>query len=135
MPAVSPRTISMALKATAVLNIGAGLAALAAPDLHATLMLAPDSVLEGLVLRYHVMMWGFVVVMGLGYAVAARNPEEQTALILAGGVGKLLAAGVWLEMLASGLGAPLMLGGILFDGSLGVLFLVFVVPRLLADRG
>ena len=135
MHRVSVRTISVALTFTAVLNIGAGLAALAAPELHATLMLAPDSVLEGLVLRYHVIVWGFVVVMGLGYAVAARNPEEQTALILAAGLGKLFAAGAWIEMLVSGFGAPLMLAGILVDGSLGVLFLVFVLPRLFGNRG
>ena len=126
---ISRRTMSTALKITAALNILAGIGALTAPDLHAKLMLSEGAVLEGLVLRYHIMVWGFVTAMGVGYAVASRNPEHQTGLILAAGLGKLCAVAVWTEMLMSGHGALLMLAGIGLDGCLGVLFLLYILSK------
>jgi hypothetical protein len=118
------RLVSRLLIVTAVVNIVAGVAALASPSLHAELMFAGDVRLDGLILRYHVMLWLFVVALGIGYAVAARRPSEQRGLLVAGGLGKLVAAGVWAEMLASGVGAPMMAAGIAFDGALGIVFLL-----------
>jgi len=127
---ISARWVSRALALTAVVNLVAGIASLLAPDLHARLLLADGVVLDGLTLRYHLIVWFFVVAMSPGYAVAARDPERQTALLLCAGIGKLGTALIWVEMWMSGLGSNLMLGGIAFDGPLGVLFLAFVWPRL-----
>lgn len=71
--------------------------------------------------------WLFVAAMGVGYAAASRDPERQTALVLCGGVGKLCAVAVWIEMLVDGYGAPLMITGVLWDGILGVLFLLYAL--------
>jgi hypothetical protein len=81
--------------------------------------------MEPLLLRHHAIVWLFVGAMGVGYGVAARDPARQSALVLCGGVGKLCAVVVWVEMLASGLGTPLLAGGVVADGVLGVLFLVY----------
>lgn len=129
---LTDRFVSRCLIATAVLNVAAGVAAIAAPDLHARLMFADVDALDGLVLRYHVMLWGFVIVLGVGYAIAARDPAGSRALLIAGGLGKLVAAAVWIEMLASGIGAPLLAAAIAWDGVLGAIFLAFawrVRPR------
>ncbi len=121
---ISDRFVSRCLIATAVLNVAAGVAAIAAPDLHARMMFADVDALDGLVLRYHVMLWGFVIVLGVGYAIAARRPSEQRGLLIAGGLGKLVAAAVWTEMLASGVGTSLLAAGIAWDGALGAVFLL-----------
>jgi len=134
MPSPSPRLVSNALRLTAAVNALAGSAALALPDLHARLMLAPGAALDGLTLRYHVIVWLFVLAMAPAYAVASRDPERQTGLLLCGGLGKLGVAAVWTEMLVSGHGAWLMLGGVAFDGLFGLLFLAFVLPRIGGGR-
>ena len=56
-----------------------------------------------------------------------RNPEAQTGLILSAGLGKLCAIVVWSEMLISGYGALLMLAGIIVDGFLGIMFLLYIL--------
>lgn len=118
--------MSKLLYLTAVVNVVAGLANAALPDLHATLMLADGVVIEGVLLRYHVMLWLFVAVMGLGFGIAATDPERFTALITAGACGKLVAAGVWVEMVLAGHGGPMMWGGILFDTPLALAMVVYV---------
>ena len=118
--------ITKLLHATAALNLLAGLASVALPDLHARLMLAPGTVLDGITLRYHVLLWLFVAAMAVGYAIAARDPERYTALIVAGGVGKLLAVVVWVEVLLSGLGGVLLWAAVAFDGTLAIVFLVYI---------
>lgn len=123
---ISTALIRNALRATAVLNLTAGLSAVAFPALNARLLLAPGVVLDGLTLRYHWIVWLFVAAMGVGYAAASRDPARQTALVLCGGTGKLCAVAVWLEMLVHGYGAPLMWAGVAWDGALGALFLAYL---------
>ncbi len=118
------RFVSRCLIATAVVNIGAGVAAVVAPAVHARLMFDGDVRLDGLILRYHLMLWLFVVALGVGYAIAAHRPSEQRGLLIAGGLGKLVAAAVWTEMLASGVGTSLLAAGIAWDGALGAVFLL-----------
>jgi len=130
---MNPRVISGALVITAVVNLAAGCAALALPDLNTRLLMGPDVLLEGLLLRYHYIIWSMVVAMGMGYAVAARDPERQSALILSAALGKLCVAALWLEMMLAGLGTWMLLGGIVFDGTLGLLFLGYAAT-LLWDR-
>jgi hypothetical protein len=117
------RFVSRCLVATAAMNVVAGLAAISAPALHADLMFADGVELQGVLLRFHVMLWLFVIALGLGYALAARDPSGQRPLLIAGGLGKLAAAAVWLELLVSGIGAPLMAAGVAWDGVLGAIFL------------
>lgn len=131
MPKVPVKWVRVALRATAVLNIAAALGALVLPSLHAEWFLGPNVILDGLMLRYHMMMWSFVLAMGFGYVIASRDPARQTGLMVAAAVGKLFAAGAWSEMLFSGLGAWPLAAGIVWDGALGVLFSVFVAQRLL----
>ena len=124
---ISNSLVSKLLRFTAGLNLIAGLASIADPQLHARLLLGPDFVIDGLMLRYHFMTWSFIAAMGIGYAVAARAPERQSALVLAGGIGKILAAASWIEMLSHGFGTPLMIAGILTDGALGCCFIAYCV--------
>lgn len=131
---ISTHTVTRALRFTAVLNILAALAALIAPDLNASLLLGGDAVMEGLLLRHHMMLWAFILTMGLGYAVAARDPERQTGLLLAAGFGKLSAATIWTEMVVNGSGTMLLLAPIAVDGLLGLLFLAYVLPRVTGRR-
>ncbi len=118
------RFVARCLIVTAAMNVGAGIAAVVAPDVHARAMFAGDVHLDGVTLRYHLFVWLFVIAMGVGYGLAARRPSEQRALLVAGGLGKLVAVAIWSEMLITGIGAPLMAGGIAFDGVLGSIFLL-----------
>jgi hypothetical protein len=122
---VSSRVATMALYITAVVNLLAGSAALALPDLNTTLLYGFEEPLEGVFLRYHYMIWSMVLAMGAGYWVAARAPERYSALILAAALGKLSIAGIWLEMAWHGIGTWLLLAGGVFDGTLGLLLLLF----------
>jgi hypothetical protein len=121
----SDRIVSRCLLATAVVNVAAGAAAIVAPGLHGRLMFTDAVALEGLLLRYHLMLWGFVVVLGIGYGLAARDPAGQRPLVLAGGLGKLVAAAVWTEMLVTGVGTPLLAAPVAWDGVLGTVFVVY----------
>jgi hypothetical protein len=62
--------------------------------------------------------------MGLAYWVASRNPHRERAILLAGGLGKLLAAGLFAEMVLTGLGTWLLAGAALWDASFGLLMLL-----------
>jgi len=125
MLVVSSRVATVALYITAVVNLLAGSAALALPDLNTTLLYGFEEPLEGVFLRYHYMIWSTVLAMGAGYWVAARAPERYSALILAAALGKLSVAGIWLEMAWHGIGTWLLLAGSVFDGTLGLLLLLF----------
>lgn len=125
MSLVSSRVASAALYTTAAVNLLAGSAALALPDLSIRILYGLESPLEGIALRYHYMIWSTVVAMGVGYLVAARAPERYSALILAAALGKLSIAGIWLEMAWQGIGTWILLTGVVFDGSLGLLLLIF----------
>ena len=127
---VPTSTVAVALRITAVVNVAAALGALLAPDLNTALLFGPDVQLGGLLWRTHILFWVSVLAMGLGYGLAASDPERQTGLLLAGGIGKLGVAGVWAEMVIAGTAAPLLLAGVVFDAAFGLLFLVYVLPRL-----
>jgi hypothetical protein len=72
--------------AAAVLNIALGTSAFLAPGPTARLMgiALPESLLF-----MDLAMW-LVLVLGIGYALTALNPERNRDLMLIGGVGKLL---------------------------------------------
>lgn len=126
------RIVTYALWTTAVLNVVGGLTSALAPALNAQLLLAPGMTLDPVGLRFNVIIWLFVLAMGFGYGLAATDPARHTALLLAGGVGKIAAAAVWVEMVWSGLGSWIMAAATVFDGSLGVLFLAYLVQQRLS---
>jgi hypothetical protein len=133
MPSISSALITKALIGTTAVNCIAGILALAMPDLYTVLIFGLEGQLEGLTLRYHYIIWLFVLAMGLGCGVAARNPEEQTALILASGVGKAVFALICAQMLFSGQGTFLLLVAVVFDGVLGLLFLAYSLPLIFGN--
>jgi hypothetical protein len=124
------KTILVALGITTVANIIGGLGGLLAPDFVAQTLYGHDVSSDPLLLRFHLAFWLFVVALGVGYGVAARrlsHGHDEVAILVAGGLGKVAAAGLWIEMLVHGLATPMVLGAVTFDGSLGVLFLVRVL--------
>lgn len=122
---IPTRVVVLLLRVTAVVNVVAGLASAAWPALNTSLLIGPDVTLDVTGTLYHRLVWGFVAAMGVGYGLAARDPERQTAMVVAGGLGKLTAAVLWTAWLVQGLGGPAMIGGVLFDGALGLVFLAW----------
>ena len=123
--------VATLLKITALVNIGSALAALFLPHLNAELLYGTTESLEGLALRYHYLLWSTIFCMGVGYAIAARKPSEQTALITCGALGKICVAILWLQQFLAGDATSLILGAVSFDGILGVIFLIYVTPKVL----
>lgn len=120
------KVVVVALGMTAVGNVVGGLGGLLAPDLVAQTLYAHDVSGDPLLLRFHMVFWLFVVALGVGYGVAARytsQGHDEMGLLVAGGLGKIAAAAVWVEMFAHGLATPVVLAAVAFDGTLGVLFL------------
>ena len=114
------------------MNIVAGSAALLMPELNVSLLFGSHIVLQGHLMRFHLMLWSFVLAMGLGYWLAAQSPEDQTGILLTGGIGKLIFVGLCIETLWSGYGTALLLGPIIFDTVIGAALLIYVAPRLRA---
>jgi len=116
------------LRTTAIGNVIGGLGGLCAPDIVAGALYGRDVSGDPLLLRLHIMFWLFVVALGIGYGLAANrvaNGHDELGLLVAGGLGKVAAAALWIEMLARGLALPLVAAAVAFDGSLGVLFLAW----------
>lgn len=97
------------------------------PDFHLRLFynIPPENVSQILFL-YHEMFWSFIIVIGLGYYVMARNPREHQVMLLVGGIGKIGAALAWAHALYHYQANVIVLGGIVWDGSWGVFFLVLL---------
>lgn len=78
---------------------------------------------------YHFMMWGFILIMGIGYWMCAVNTEKHRVVLLIGGLGKLLAAVFFVMLYAMQQGRWLMIGGGIWDGLFGILFLLLFFAR------
>jgi hypothetical protein len=109
----------------AALNVIGALSALAAMPLHLQMFYGHGST-DILVKFYHYNFWCVVLAMGIGYAIVARNPAENRGLMLIGAIGKLIAAASWVLMYALGEATPLVLAGVAYDGSFGILFLLIL---------
>ena len=127
MPSISTELVSKALKLTAVVNVGAGLAGVFAADLNAHILFGDEVTLEGHLMRFYLIIWTFVGSMGVGYWVAAKNPREQSGLLAAGGIGKLLFVALCIECLASGVGTVMLVAPIIFDAVMAILFLLYLL--------
>ena len=127
MSLFSSKAASIALIITAIVNLGASTPAILLPELNVDLLYGTDVELTATHLRFHYMLWAFVFAMGVGYAVGAKNPLQQSGLLVAAGIGKLSIALIWIEMLYSGLGTLLLMGSIAFDGLMGAYLLAVVV--------
>ncbi len=128
------KPIQYALMATTVANVGGGITfALLALFKQYPMLVDPVQMDEQS--RWHyIMLWAFVAVIGLGYGVASRDPARQTAMLLIGGLGKVTAAAIWAYMAWIGIGSPLVLPAVGFDGGLGIWFLVFVAQTWFGGR-
>lgn len=133
---LSPQLLQNALRLTAVMNVTAGALALLAPQFFGGLLYGRDVTLDPLLYRHHQMLWAFILAMGLGYAAAAwEAPRPGLAILVAGGVGKLLAAAMWVEMIAHGTAMPIVALAVTFDGSLGLLLLAAAAGALTTRTG
>ncbi|MCU0428022.1 MAG: hypothetical protein MUF71_20615 [Candidatus Kapabacteria bacterium] len=108
----------------AVANIFAALLALGAMDLHLQMFYGRLQVQDILLRFYHYNFWFVVLMMGFGYAVIARNPQHNRALILIGAVGKLTVAVSWMLLYTMNEATVMVLGGVVYDGLFGILFLL-----------
>lgn len=97
------------------------------PRLHLQLFysLAPETV-DAILLLYHQMFWTVVVIMGGAYFIMAQNPRGHQGILFVGALGKLGAALAWVYALAKGLANPIVLGGIAWDGSWGIFFIILL---------
>lgn len=115
----------LGMKVTGVTQTLTGIGAALAPSVFSRLFHGRDVTTDPLLLRLHLMVWLFVVAMGLAYAHAGFiAPRVPRSVLIAAGLGKAIAVVLWLEMLTQGLGTMLLPGAIAFDGALSVLFLV-----------
>lgn len=121
--------VARLLQLTAVVNVVGGLASLVLPELNVALLLGEGITLDPVSLGLHRLVWAFVAAMGVGYAIAARDPERQTALVVCGGLGKSSAVVVWAWMALDGVSGPAMWPAMAFDGALGVVFLLWALGR------
>ena len=107
--------------------MGSALAALLLPQLNVQLLYGTTDPLTGLILSYHNLFWSTVFFMGIGYLIASRSPADQTALIICGALGKLSVAVIWGDLFLTGNATPLILGAVGFDGTFGLIFLVYIL--------
>lgn len=110
---------------------------MAAPSFHLQNLFAvypPDVAMFPYLWMYHYAFWAIVVVMGIGYWMAARTPNDNRVVLFLGGAGKLACASVWLYLFGNGHGNWLMLSGTFYDGILGILFIMLFIaqPRIKA---
>lgn len=75
-------------------------------------------------------VWINVIAWGVGYLVAALRPDSRTAVLLAGGAGKLAYAAACVMLQQSGVGRP----AILFTGIVDLLFAALFTAILLSER-
>ena len=109
--------------------MGSALAALLLPQLNVHLLYGTTEPLTGLLLSYHNLFWSTVFFMGIGYLIASRSPAEQTALITCGALGKISVAVIWGDLFFAGKATALILGAVGFDGTFGLIFLIYILYR------
>lgn len=106
--------------------------AIAAPAFHWEQLFAvypPEEALFPYLYMYHYAFWAIVVVMGIGYWMTAMTPNDNRAVLFLGGAGKLACAITWLILVTMGHGNWLMLSGTLYDGILGILFVMLFIAQ------
>ncbi len=114
---------------TAVLNVVAAIHAVTMPDQSRMLLFGQALPFDEAARTTHQLMWLFVGLFGVGYFKAARDERYVEPLLLLGGCGKLLAALVWLTAVIGGVHSLFLIQGILFDGLLGLYFVVTLWRR------
>jgi len=121
------------LRAAALFNIlGAG-SILALPNFSFGLLygitLGPA---DGLLRTYHLLLFGFVVAMGVGLWSSAGDARQSRGILIASIMGKTLAATVWLRMVAMGEGTLLLALAALADLAWAIAFVILL--RRQADQ-
>ena len=85
---------------------------------------------QPLQLFFYRCTWINVIAWGIGYVIAAFIPATRTAVLVAGGVGKLAYFVASVALFASGVGS----GSVLTAGLVDVAFAVLFAITLLAER-
>jgi hypothetical protein len=112
-------------KAASVLNVIAAASALAAMALHFEMFYAERSEPSLLLTFYHYNFWFVVFIMGVSYWYLAAEPVRNRVVALLGGLGKLTVAVWWAALFLTNHATAMVLMGVLYDGSFGVLMLWF----------
>ena len=119
-------TVRSALRISTVTNLSGGLGAILAPTLHTQLFYGVEEGMSPLLLLDHRLLWSFVAIMGIAFGFASRDPDRSLGLLLAGGIGKLTACGLWLAAIAPGEATPLVALAVAIDGGLALAFLGYL---------
>lgn len=118
------RFYEICFKITAIVNLVAGIAALASIETHLELFYAAAE--TNILLRfYHYNFWIVVVLMGIAYWHLGAEPIRNRVVALIGAVGKLCAAASWLYLFTIGYAKPIVLLAVIFDGFFGALLAWF----------
>lgn len=79
-----------------------------------------------LLLMNHILVFGFVVIIGIGLIQAAKDPAKNKAIIFVSATGKLFAFLTWLGSYVKGTGTFIMVLGGLTDVLFALLFLLIL---------
>ncbi len=116
--------------AAAAWNFLAAAVALLAPDFHAASFFTPEAYSNApMAASYAQGFWVFVLLFGVGYAVVARDPSKNHAIVALAAVGKTYVGVVWLLGAASGVLSALAVSGAVGDLAFAAVFAWFLYDR------
>ncbi len=118
------------LLGAAIWNIFGGVNALADPAMHfSQLYTGQLSLSDPLQLYFFRCVWINVIAWGLGYALAAFVRGPHTAILVAGGLGKLFYCAACFALFATGMGKGMLVFAGVVDLLLGGLFATMVIRQ------
>ena len=115
------------LRAAAVFNILGGGTILAFPDHAFSILYRRGVALDDTLMRsHHLLLFGFVVAMGVGLWSSAGNALQSRGILIASILGKTLAGVVWLRMFAANEATILLAGAALADLAWAIAFVILL---------
>lgn len=81
---------------------------------------------DDLLRTHHFLLFGFVVMIGIGIASSAADLRQARGILLSSILGKTLAAVVWLRMVVMQQGTPLLAVAAITDLAWAVLFVIML---------
>ena len=127
--------LKWSLAGAAVWNIFGGISALADPVLHFSQMYTGAlSLDEPLPLYFYRCVWINVIAWGVGYALAAFLRGPHTAILIAGGLGKLFYCAACFALYGTGMGKGMLLFAGVVDLLLAALFAAVLVGQRRQNR-
>ena len=82
-----------------------------------------------LLLQNHILLFGFVAIVGIGLIKASYDPRNNTTIILVSALGKLFAFLTWLISYYKGAGTMASVMGGAIDAIFAILFIKFIVKN------